>query len=69
MTQRKSPEPLTKVTMNFFTSDYVWIADQFPTIGPQRAIREVIRDFKRRKQAQTAVDVAAVDALEISIED
>lgn len=66
--QRKSSEPLQKVTMNFFASDYTWMADRFPTGGAQKAIRELVRQFRTRSEAKTASEVERLtDELEIEL--
>ena len=51
MSRRKANEPLRKVTMNFYESDYVWLGDQFPTMGAQVAIRNLVREFRLRKES------------------
>ena len=65
MTLRKEIEPLRKITINVFASDYERVAELFPTVGPQRAIRQIVRNFVLKIDAKAK---GVTDGIDIRID-
>jgi hypothetical protein len=62
MVGRKEVEPLQRVTLNLFQTDYEAMQVAYNVIGPQKAIRNIIRaHVKRLRQRAANVELEAED--------
>lgn len=66
MTRRKEEEPLQKVTLNVFKSDYDWLGEQYPALGRTKAIRQLVR--MHRLQIEGAKASVTDSQLELELE-
>lgn len=69
MTRRKSPEPLTKCSINLFSSDIEAMKGFYPQVGYLVAIRALVRQHVTNVKVRAAalVDMTELDELEIEI--
>lgn len=69
MPAKREAEPLVKVTLNLFASDYERMQQLYIATGAAKAIRAVIRAHVQRVEARAAQTVATVGELDIEMED
>lgn len=60
--RRKEAEPLQKVTILLFEGDMEWLQGTFQKIGASRAIRRLVRNF--RKDIESKVPRSEAEELE-----
>jgi hypothetical protein len=68
MTLRKEIEPLRKITLNVYEADYARLSELHPTVGPQRAIRQLIRTYIERIDRRVALAKGETYELDIRID-
>lgn len=54
MAGKKEVEPLQRITLNVFKSDYEVMQLAYNEIGPQKAIRNIVRAHVQRLRARAA---------------
>lgn len=69
MPAKKESEPLVKVTLNLYASDYAQMQLLYQATGAAKAIRAVIRTHVQRVEARAAQTIGTVSELDLELED
>lgn len=69
MSRRKAPEPLTKVTLNLYSSDYEQMQAIYPQVGATVAVRELVKAHVAKVRARLIKASGPLDDFEIDVPD
>ena len=68
MAAQKEIEPLLKITLNVYASDYQRLRDHYPQHGPQKVIRALIRGhFNKLDKAMAEIAAPLIPHLDVEL--